>query len=72
VKVVKIATKYRMPVIPYSGATSLEGQFRGVCSLFYFHSNTLIECIALNIQHVGGGICIDMSGMDRIIEIHGA
>ncbi|KDR68321.1 hypothetical protein GALMADRAFT_129667 [Galerina marginata CBS 339.88] len=29
VKVVKIATKYRMPVIPYSGATSLEGHFRG-------------------------------------------
>ncbi|KAF5317711.1 hypothetical protein D9619_012599 [Psilocybe cf. subviscida] len=29
VKVVKVATKYRMPVIPYSGATSLEGQFRG-------------------------------------------
>lgn len=30
VKVVKVATKYRIPVIPYSGATSLEGQFRGV------------------------------------------
>ncbi|KAH9480896.1 D-lactate dehydrogenase [cytochrome], mitochondrial [Psilocybe cubensis] len=29
VKIVKIATKYRMPVIPYSGATSLEGHFRG-------------------------------------------
>ncbi|TFK19088.1 hypothetical protein FA15DRAFT_674754 [Coprinopsis marcescibilis] len=29
VKIVKIASKYRMPVIPYSGATSLEGQFRG-------------------------------------------
>lgn len=30
VKVVKIAVKYRMPVIPYSGATSLEGHFRAV------------------------------------------
>ena len=30
VKIVKIATKYRMPVVPYSGATSLEGHFRGV------------------------------------------
>lgn len=30
VKVVKIANKYRMPVIPYSGATSIEGQFLGV------------------------------------------
>ena len=32
VKIVKIANKYRMPVVPYSGATSLEGQYRGVCS----------------------------------------
>lgn len=30
VRMVKIATKYRMPVIPYSGATSLEGQTRSV------------------------------------------
>jgi hypothetical protein len=30
VKVVKIARKYRVPITPYSGATSLEGQFSGV------------------------------------------
>ena len=30
VKIVKVATKYRMPVVPYSGATSLEGHFRAV------------------------------------------
>lgn len=30
VKIVKVANKYRMPVIPYSGATSLEGHFLGV------------------------------------------
>ncbi|KAJ7020023.1 FAD-linked oxidase-like protein [Mycena alexandri] len=29
VKVVKIANKYKMPVVPYSGATSLEGQVGG-------------------------------------------
>jgi len=29
-KIVKIAIRYRMPIIPYSGATSLEGQTRGV------------------------------------------
>jgi len=28
VAIVKIANKYKMPVIPYSGATSLDGQFR--------------------------------------------
>ncbi|KAL1950849.1 hypothetical protein VTO73DRAFT_5973 [Trametes versicolor] len=49
VKVVKIAVKYRMPVIPYSGATSLEGHFRAPAV---------------------GGICVDLSKMDNIIEIH--
>lgn len=34
VKIVKIATKYRMPVTPYSGGTSLEGNCRGVSSPF--------------------------------------
>jgi len=29
-KIVKIAIRYRMPIIPYSGATSLEGQTFGV------------------------------------------
>ncbi|KAJ7933827.1 FAD-linked oxidase-like protein [Mycena leptocephala] len=29
VKIVKIANKFRMPVVPYSGATSLEGQVGG-------------------------------------------
>ncbi|KIJ64816.1 hypothetical protein HYDPIDRAFT_111420 [Hydnomerulius pinastri MD-312] len=51
VKIVKIATKYRMPVTPFSGGTSLEGNYRG---------------------HKVGGICIDMSNMDRILAIHEA
>lgn len=51
VKIVNVATKYKMPVIPYSGATNLEGHTRG----------TPI-----------GGICIDMSNMDKILEIHEA
>ncbi|CDO70812.1 hypothetical protein BN946_scf184801.g3 [Trametes cinnabarina] len=51
VKIVKIAVKYKMPVIPYSGATSLEGHFRAPTV---------------------GGICVDLSQMDKIIEIHEA
>ncbi|RPD77337.1 hypothetical protein L226DRAFT_532147 [Lentinus tigrinus ALCF2SS1-7] len=51
VKIVKTAVKYKMPIIPYSGATSLEGHFRAPTV---------------------GGICVDMSKMDRIIEIHEA
>ncbi|KAF7432528.1 hypothetical protein PC9H_004469 [Pleurotus ostreatus] len=51
VKIVNISRKYRMPIVPYSGGTSLEGHNRG---------------------HPSGGICVDMSGMDRIIEIHEA
>jgi hypothetical protein len=43
VKVVKIAREYRVPITPYSGATSLEGQFSGVsvmlCSI---HKYTFI------------------------------
>ncbi|KAG9308317.1 FAD-linked oxidase-like protein [Chiua virens] len=49
VKIVKIATKYRMPITPFSGGTSLEGNYRG---------------------HATGGICVDMSNMDKILEIH--
>lgn len=49
VKVVNIARKYRVPIVPYSGATSLEGHFSGVPS---------------------GDICLDMSEMDQILEIH--
>ncbi|TCD68918.1 hypothetical protein EIP91_009469 [Steccherinum ochraceum] len=49
VKVVNIAKKYRIPVVAYSGATSLEGHYSGIES---------------------GSICIDMSGMDKVLEIH--
>ncbi|KAG5717961.1 hypothetical protein E4T56_gene1682 [Termitomyces sp. T112] len=49
VKIVNISRKYRMPITPYSGATSLEGHTSG------FES---------------GSICLDMSGMDQILEIH--
>lgn len=30
VEIVKIAVKYKIPITPYSGATALEGQYRGV------------------------------------------
>jgi D-lactate dehydrogenase (cytochrome) len=33
VKVVKVANKYRMPITPYSGGTSLEGHFRAVSEI---------------------------------------
>ncbi|KAK1215299.1 D-lactate ferricytochrome c oxidoreductase [Marasmius sp. AFHP31] len=51
VKIVKIATKYRMPITPYSGATSLEGHFRADSA---------------------GGICVDVSRMNKILELHEA
>ncbi|KAI0315833.1 FAD-binding domain-containing protein [Amylostereum chailletii] len=49
VQIVKIANAHRMPVIPYSGATSLEGQITG---------------------NQYGGICVDVSRMDKILQIH--
>ena len=30
VSIINIARKYKVPVVPYSGATSLEGHFSGV------------------------------------------
>lgn len=51
VKIVEIAKRFRMPVIPFSGGTSLEGQTRG---------------------HKYGGICVDMSRMDQILQINEA
>ncbi|KAL1702616.1 FAD-linked oxidase-like protein [Schizophyllum commune] len=33
VKIVEIATKYRMPVVPYGGATAIEGHFHGASAL---------------------------------------
>ncbi|KAJ3781534.1 D-lactate dehydrogenase cytochrome oxidoreductase [Lentinula aff. detonsa] len=51
VQIVKIASECRMPMVVYSGATSLEGHYSGVSP---------------------GSICIDMSGMDKILEIHEA
>ncbi|KAF8908830.1 FAD-linked oxidase-like protein [Mucidula mucida] len=51
VLVVKIATKFRMPIVPYSGGTGLEGHSR---------------------SHVSGGICVDLSRMNKIINIHEA
>ncbi|KAI0089977.1 FAD-linked oxidase-like protein [Irpex rosettiformis] len=46
---VNVSRKYRVPIIAYSGATSLERN----------HVATKI-----------GGICVDVSGMNRILEIH--
>ncbi|KAF9518892.1 hypothetical protein BS47DRAFT_1337778 [Hydnum rufescens UP504] len=49
VKIVNIARKWLIPVVPYSGGTSLEGHTSGI---------------------PGGSICVDLSDMDKIIEVH--
>ena len=69
VKIVKIANKYRMPIVPYSGATSLEGQYRGVwyCYAFIY----LLDTNPLISKYVLGSICVDMTNMDQIIAING-
>ncbi|KAL1723651.1 FAD-linked oxidase-like protein [Schizophyllum commune] len=56
VKIVKIATKYRMPVVPYGGATAIEGHFHGA-SAFAGHPP---------------GICVDLHLMDKVLAIHEA
>lgn len=49
VKVVKISNRYLVPIVPYSGGTSLEGSLSAPAS---------------------GSICVDLSALDKIIEIH--
>lgn len=39
VKAVNISKKYRVPITAYSGGTSLEGHFTGVCFFFVFLRN---------------------------------
>lgn len=53
VKVVKVSRKYRIPITPYSGGTSLEGHFGGVlilCALIWIHSNYFRSSIAMNLE----------------------
>ncbi|VDC07088.1 unnamed protein product [Peniophora sp. CBMAI 1063] len=51
VNIVELAKKHRVPVVPYSGGTSMEGHTTGT---------------------MHGSICVDMSQMNKIIEIHEA
>lgn len=41
--IVRIATKYKVPITVYSGATSLEGHYRAVCIVFFLTECT-IDC----------------------------
>lgn len=66
VKIVNISRKYRMPVVAYSGATSLEGQYRAVSD-----QTVLLSPNSEREQPSVGAICVDMSNMDKILEIHG-
>ncbi|KIP07403.1 hypothetical protein PHLGIDRAFT_105753 [Phlebiopsis gigantea 11061_1 CR5-6] len=54
VKIVKISREHLMPITAYGGATSLEGHATFVSSL----------------TSESGGICLDVSKMDKILEIH--
>lgn len=66
VKVVNISRKYKIPIVPYASATSLEGHYNGVRPIRERMNNFL-----LHRQIATGSICLDMSGMDRILKING-
>ncbi|KAM6500634.1 D-lactate dehydrogenase cytochrome oxidoreductase [Amanita muscaria] len=51
IQIVNISRKFRVPVVSYGGATSLEGHFSG---------------------HNSGSICVDISKMNRILDINEA
>ncbi|KAJ3516864.1 hypothetical protein NMY22_g14101 [Coprinellus aureogranulatus] len=58
VKIVKIANKYRMPVVPYSGATSLEGHFRG----------TKVGSICVDLSHMDKILAIHAEDGDLVCQ----
>jgi D-lactate dehydrogenase (cytochrome) len=53
IQVVKVATAYKMPIIPYSGATSLEGQCRGVRTYSYLGVFNQISHTILSMREAG-------------------
>ena len=53
VHIVNIARKYRVPIVPYSGATSLEGHFSGVRSGLCWSLNKRSEPRLLSVSYRG-------------------
>lgn len=58
VKVVDISRKYRVPLVPYSGATSLEGHFSGVSTRYFSVSWCLDEMLSSIPQGVYASTCL--------------
>ena len=74
VKIVKIAKKYRIPITPWSGGTSLEGHVTAV-SLCPPPSPRPVSTLTswslfCRRPQPYGGISVDLSRMDKIIKIH--
>jgi D-lactate dehydrogenase (cytochrome) len=67
--VVRVSREWRVPIVPYSGATSLEGHFAGVSGIDL--PICILNYCALYVQTSSGSICLDMSGMDQILHING-
>ena len=44
VSIMKVATKYRMPVVVYGGGTGLEGNFSAVCPSFDARHTRTLKC----------------------------
>lgn len=60
VKVVNIARKYRVPIVAYSGATSLEGHFSGVSEItcpLYHRIYTVSLRVGDSGEHLLGFVC---------------
>ncbi|PPR08076.1 hypothetical protein CVT24_010537, partial [Panaeolus cyanescens] len=69
VKIINIARTYRVPVVSYSGATSLEGHFSGV-TISLLRPPHCCKSLTKAAQYPTGSICLDMSKMDKILNIN--
>ena len=66
-EVVRVASRYRVPITPFSGGTSLEGHFSSV-SIASFTPASRRSGSMLTLQPYGG-ISLDLSMMDQVLRV---
>ncbi|THV69992.1 FAD-binding domain-containing protein [Aureobasidium pullulans] len=70
-EIAKICYKRKIPIVPYSGGSSLEGNFSAPCMRDRSkHMGRYEMNIGTDTDHSYGGFCIDFAFMDKILALH--